>query len=318
VVLLKLREIKIKDHYITIIRRTVQIITFFLINYVILEIVFSLNLLGLEPIIKVLPILNSPRNPLSTGSGILEYIFYAMGDGVFLILLIAILILVLLFTNRSFCGWVCPIGTIQDVCASLPIKKKTMKLKWHKSVLNVKYVFIIILLIFMVPLGVSKNANQLFYITFRNQLGDFGRKPIGFFSLSEFLFVYLPDFLVNAYNSFTTGSAFYDWIGIAIFIFYLIIVALSFWYPRFYCRYFCPFAAVASTISDYAFLKLGRNPVKCVGRSECGICEKVCPKQIRILEEPFEFFTGKGECNFCLACKEKCPHEAINIKFGNV
>jgi len=90
------------------------------------------------------------------------------------------------------------------------------------------------------------------------------------------------------------------------------------WYPRIYCRYICPFAAVSSAITDYAFLKLSRNPVKCVGRSECGICEDICPKQIRILDEPFEFFTGKGECNFCLECKEKCPHDAILIKFGNI
>ena len=106
--------------------------------------------------------------------------------------------------------------------------------------------------------------------------------------------------------------------GWIILIFYSLIIVLSFWYPRIYCRYICPFAAISSAVTEYSFLKLARNPVKCVGRSECGICEDVCPKQIRILDEPFEFFTGKGECNLCLECKEKCPHNAILIKFGNV
>ena len=91
---------------------------------------------------------------------------------------------------------------------------------------------------------------------------------------------------------------------------------LSVWYPRIYCRYLCPFGAIASSISEYSFLKLSRSPVRCVGRTECGICEKVCPKQIRILDEPFEFFTGKGECNYCLKCRELCPYNAINIKFN--
>jgi polyferredoxin len=106
--------------------------------------------------------------------------------------------------------------------------------------------------------------------------------------------------------------------GYVILIFYSLIIILSVWYPRIYCRYICPFAAVSSAVTEYSFLKLARNPVRCVGRSECGICEEVCPKQIRILDEPFEFFTGRGECNLCMECKEKCPYDAVMIKFGNV
>ena len=315
---LRFKRIKIKENYITIIRRLVQITTFFIINYVILETIFSINLKGLENFMSILPILNSPRNPLSKGAGFLEYLFYAFGQGIFPLMLIGILILVLLLTNRSFCGWVCPIGTVQDVCAAFPLKKKRVSQKTHKTFLNIKYGFIILLVIVMVPLGISKTANQYFYLKFKLQLGDFAEKPVGFFSMSEFLFVYFPRFIIDAYTSFMTGGAFYDLGGIVIFLFYFIIMVLSFWYPRIYCRYFCPFGAVAASITDYSFLKLARNPVKCVGRSECGICEKVCPKQVRILDEPFEFFTGNGECNFCLKCLEKCPYDAVYIKFGNV
>ena len=164
-VLLKLR-IQLKDHKIILARRIVQIITFLIINYIIIETIFTINLKGFEDLIKVLPILNSPRNPLSQGAGILEYIFYSIGNGFFPLLLISVLILFILFTNRSFCGWVCPIGTIQDACAAIPTKKKTFKTKTHKSLLNFKYVFIIILIIFIVPLGLTKNVNQLFYLEF--------------------------------------------------------------------------------------------------------------------------------------------------------
>ncbi len=310
---MKLR-LQLKAHKIILARRIVQITTFLLINYVILETIFTINLKGFEGLIKVLPILNSPRNPLSQGAGILEYIFYSITNGFFPLFLIAVLILFILFTNRSFCGWVCPIGTIEDACAALPTKKKVIKTKTHKSLLNIKYVIIIILIIFIVPLGITKTTNQLFYLEFKTQLGDFGNKPIGYFSMSEFIFSYFMQFITDWSSIFNSGN----WGAIIIFLFYLLILLLSIWYPRMYCRYFCPFAAVSATIADYSFLKLSRNPVRCVGRSECGICEKVCPKQVRILDEPFEFFTGNGECNFCLTCKEKCPHNAIIIKFGNV
>ncbi|NVM44492.1 MAG: 4Fe-4S binding protein [Candidatus Lokiarchaeota archaeon] len=313
---MRFKRLKIRKNSIKISRRIIQIFAFLLINYIILETILPINLISLEGIVKVLPILNSPRNPLSNGAGILEYIFFSMGLGIFPFLLLAILILVLLFTNRVFCGWICPIGSIQDLCAAVPTKKRKFSISTHKRLLNIKYIFIIITIIIIFPLGITKNANFPFYIDFKNQLGIFADQPIGFFSLSEFIFVYFPQLFQNVFLPVQLGALeFGGWI---ILISYSLIIVLSFWYPRIYCRYICPFAAVSSAVTEYSFLKLARNPVKCVGRSECGICEEVCPKQIRILDEPFEFFTGKGECNLCLECKEKCPHDAVLIKFGNV
>ena len=313
---LRFKRLKIRENSIKISRRIIQIFAFLLVNYIILETILPINLISLEGIVKVLPILNSPRNPLSNGSGILEYIFFSMANGGFPFFLLAVLILVLIFTNRVFCGWVCPIGSIQDLCAAIPTKKRKFKISTHKSLLNIKYVFVIITIIIIFPLGITYNANKSFYYDFKNQLGAFAEQPIGFFSLSEFIFVFIPDFIQNVLLPVQLDAL--ELGGYIILIFYSLIIVLSVWYPRIYCRYICPFAAISSAVTEYSFLKLARNPVKCVGRSECGICEEVCPKQIRILDEPFEFFTGKGECNFCLECKEKCPYDAMIIKFGNV
>ena len=313
---LRIKRLKIRKNSIKISRRIIQVLAFLIVNYFILEAFLPINLLSLEGIIKVLPIQNSPRNPFSSGAGILEYIFFSMAEGIFPFFLITVLILVLLFSNRIFCGWICPIGSIQDLCAAIPTKKKKVKLERHKTLLNIKYVFIIITIIIILPLGITRNANILFYIDFKTQLGAFAQQPIGFFSLSEFIFVYFPYLVQNVFLPAQFGAL--ELGGYAILIFYSLLIILSVWYPRIYCRYICPFAAVSSAVTEYSFLKLARNPVKCVGRSECGICEDVCPKQIRILDEPFDFFTGKGECNFCLECKEKCPYDAVLIKFGNV
>lgn len=313
---LRFKRLKIRKHSIQISRRIIQIVAFLVINYVILETIFPINLISLEGIVKVLPILNSPRNPFSNGSGILEYVFFSMAEGVFPFFLLAVLLLVLLFTNRVFCGWICPIGSIQDLCAAIPTKKRKFKISTNKNLLNIKYIIIILTIIIIFPLGISSNANQSFYTDFRNQLGAFAEQPIGFFSLSEFIFVYIPHLIETVFLPVQFNAL--DFGGWVILIFYSLIIILSVWYPRIYCRYICPFAAVSSAVSEYSFLKLARNPVKCVGRSECGICEEICPKQIRILDEPFEFYTGKGECNLCMECKEKCPYKAILLKFGNV
>ncbi|MFX1411192.1 MAG: 4Fe-4S binding protein [Promethearchaeota archaeon] len=317
---MNIRISKLKNRSITIVRRIVQIVAFLLINYIILEIIFTINLLSLEGVIKFLPVLNSPRNGLSTGAGFLEYILFFIIEGIFPFLLLGILILVLLFTNRFFCGWICPIGTIQDACAAIPTNKKKVKINGgilnHNSLLKIKYAIVILLLIILIPLGLLKAANPDFYADFRANLGDLARKPLGYFSLSEYIFIFFPNIIKEMFKSGSLAPLFSDLLTFFVFFFYLILITLSIWYPRIYCRYFCPFGAVAATVSKYSFLKLSRSPARCVGRTECGICEKVCPKQIRILEEPFEFFTGRGECNLCLRCKEDCPHKAISIKFG--
>ena len=168
----------------------------------------------------------------------------------------------------------------------------------------------------MIPLCISRIFNEAFYLQFYNNLGDLAEKPLAYFSLSEYIFVFFPNIIKDIFNMGSLQPLFVNFLVLGVFFFYLIIIILSVWYPRVYCRYLCPFAALAATISEYSFLKLTRSPVKCVGRSDCGICEKVCPKQIRILDEPFEFFTGGGECNLCLKCQEACPHQAIIIKFG--
>ncbi|NVM36589.1 MAG: 4Fe-4S binding protein [Candidatus Lokiarchaeota archaeon] len=313
---MNLKDFKIANHLTTIFRHIVQIIAFILINYIILELIFSINLISFERLFKILPILNSPRNPISTGAGILEYIFFSIIEGIIPIFLLGVFILVILFTNRFFCGWICPIGAIQDACAAIPTNKRTLKISTHNSLLKIKYVIIIFLIILLIPLGIVYSTNISFYIEFRNNLGDFGDNPLSYFSLSEYIFVFFPDLVKEIFQEASLGPLFTNFLVFFISIFYLILIVLSVWYPRVYCRYFCPFAALSSTISDYSFLKLSRSPVRCVGRTECGICEKVCPKQIRILDEPFEFFTGKGECNYCLKCREACPYKAINIKIG--
>lgn len=313
---MNIKGFKIKNRSITIIRHIVQFFAFILINYIILELIFSINLLSLGGVFRTLPILNSPRNSNSTGAGILEIIFFSLTEGIIPIFLIGVLILVLLLTNRFFCGWICPIGAIQDACAAIPTKKRTIKISTHERLLKIKYIFVIFMIIIVIPLGITWSANPEFYTEYRENLGDFGDKPMAYFSLSEYIFVYFPNIIKDIFDTGSLTPLFSNLLVFLIFFFYLIIMVLSVWYPRIYCRYFCPFGAIASVVSEYSFLKLSRSPVRCVGRSGCGICERVCPKQIRILDEAFEFFTGKGECNLCMKCKERCPYGAIDIKIG--
>ncbi|MFX1239152.1 MAG: 4Fe-4S binding protein [Promethearchaeota archaeon] len=308
---------KLSEHSITIFRRIVQITAFILINYIILELIFSINLLLFNGLFKILPVLGSPNNSLTGGAGIVEYIYFAFAEGIIPIFLIGVLILIFLTSNRFFCGWICPVGTIQDACYAIPSKnKKSPKKETHNKLLKIKFVPVILVFFILIPLFISNIYDPEFNANYRKSILMFAQNPLGFFSLSEFIFYTLPNVVGDVFEAGDLLPLFSNFASFILYVVFLAIIIGSVWYPRLYCRYFCPSGAIFSIVSKYSFLKLSRSPVKCVGRSECGKCEIVCPKQIRILDEPFEFYSGNGECNFCLKYKEVCSYKAINIRFG--
>ena len=310
------RNFNFAEQKTSIIRRIVQVLAFILINYAIIEFIFSINLISIEGTIKLLPILNSPRNPISSGTGFGEYIFYSLAEGEFPFFIISMFLMITLLSGRFFCGWICPIGTIQDGLSAITPEKRSVRLDRHETYLNIKFVILVPIFLIVMAMGITKSVNVVYYFEIKEFLGPLGQKPLSYFSLSEYIFVFFPNMITQMVDSQGLAPLFSSALVFFIFIFYIAMLIVGIWHPRAYCRYICPYGAMCSVVSDYSFLKLSRSPVKCVGRADCGKCEKVCPKQIRILDEPFEFFTGGGECNFCLKCRETCPYGAINIKFG--
>ena len=286
------------------------------INFIALELIFNISLSTFKEFTYAYPFIHTPRDSWSVGAGFFEYIFFSLIEGEIPWLLIGVFFLTILVTARFFCGWVCPVGFIQDILAILPKKVRKFKLDTDKSVKKIKFWILGLLIIVAIFFGAIHEINLTLFITWQTEIGGFLNKPMAGFSLSEFLFYTLPEGIKDSFAEGSVNPLFSNTWQVIAFLFYIIVLAMSAYYPRFYCRSLCPYGAGAAFVTEYSLLRLGRNPVKCVGRRECGICEKVCPMQIRILDEPFDGFTGEGECILCGRCKEACPHEAIEIKFG--
>lgn len=265
----------------------------------------------------IFPFIQTPRDNLSSGTGILEYILFSFIKGSFPFLLLGFLIVLLLLTNKFFCGWICPVGFIQDILLFFQEKSRRMSIEMDINLKKIKFWIVGILAIIAVSLGLVKFYDYILYVEFEIAMSSFIQGPIAGFSLSEFLFFTIPNSVTSVLETMSFDVLFEGgfWVIFG-FFFYIIVIAVSVYYPRFYCRTLCPYGAVSALISRFSFLKFSRNPVKCPGRRECGDCETACPLQIRILDEPFEGYTGNGECNLCGVCKEVCPHDAVKLKFG--
>jgi len=298
----------------TIPRRIVQIASFFLVNYLVFEIIWGIKLTYLEPIVKVLPFLQTPADPWSPGAGFLEYLFYQITQGVFPYLLFGLIILFSLFGGRVFCGWACPTGFIQELLNQLPSQTKMLSIKTDRTTKKVKYGILLLLAIIFVPLGLLHGTANGFDYAY--SLGVFAQRPVSVFSLSDFIFAFCPQMIQEMVKEGGVTPLFVSALGAFQFFAFIVVIILSAYYNRFYCRVLCPYGAAIGYCSEFGFVHLARNPVRCPGRRECGMCERVCPIQIRIMDERWEGFTGGGECILCLKCKEECPHSAIYFRFG--
>ncbi|MEX2727766.1 MAG: 4Fe-4S binding protein [Candidatus Sigynarchaeum springense] len=304
---------------LTLARRIIQLFVIIFLNAVFWGGVFATDLSFFETLFRYVPFLSSPRSTFSDSGGFLEIMLGSFVAQIFPLFLLGLVIIITIIFGRSACGWMCPAGFIQDIfgwAGEVTNNTRQVSVTSHPFLSRVKNWILGLLLIFTVPAVFITDKTT--YTLYLQTLGDFGKNPLGFWSLDEFLFVFVPrvtnelavdqnlDYLAN------------NWLVIIQGLFYLVVIILTFYFPRSYCRYLCPYGALTRPFAKHAIIALSRNPTKCVGRKECGACELACPMQIRIIDEPYAKISGNGECILCGKCKDACDkkqHVAIELSF---
>jgi len=86
----------------------------------------------------------------------------------------------------------------------------------------------------------------------------------------------------------------------------LLVLALSAWRPRFYCRYVCPLGALLGIAARWSLWRMGRRDTDgeaCTGCGRCNHhCEGACDPADRI---------RWAECVLCYNCRDDCPERIL-------
>ena len=83
---------------------------------------------------------------------------------------------------------------------------------------------------------------------------------------------------------------------------------------RAFCKYMCPVPVLQKITSGFALLKVKIDPARCI---DCGICEKVCPMDIKLLEyKNNNQRILSTECIWCDTCIYECPKNAVSSTIG--
>ena len=227
-----------------------------------------------------------------------------------------------MFLGRFFCGWICPMGTLQHWMGSWPSESKRGKQRIdsnrYKRWQTAKYVVLLAGLVAAVfgsavigwldPFSLLVRSFGLsllpaFNAGVRAVLAPMEQSHIGMIrtvgeGLHKALQASLLDFRQTHFAQ-----------GFVLGILFVLILAASLRVTRLWCRSICPLGALLGVVSRWSVFGLYKDPESC---DHCNRCLLHCQGG----DDPIGGVPWrKAECLMCMNCVGSCPHDGLAFRF---
>ena len=183
--------------------------------------------------------------------------------------------LISLLFKKSFCAWLCPIGTLSEQLwrAGRRFFGRSLRLpRWADIPLRgLKYLL----------------------------LGFFG------FFIATMSADALESFMDSPYGMVADVKMlnFFRDIGLTALVTIALLALLSMLLQNFWCRYLCPYGALLGLVSLFSPFKIRRDAEDCI---DCGKCARACPAGLHV-DQLVQI--RSAECTACMECVAVCPAE---------
>jgi polyferredoxin len=234
-------------------------------------------------------------------------------------LLSLVVVLLTIFLGRFFCGWVCPLGTLNTAVGwfrmrqARPIKDEAR----YPKLRPIKYYVLVFVLVaalfgwnaagFLDPISLTIRSLAIGYNPVVNKMVR------AFFELNYSLNIPFVTPTLDGLYSAMIGSvlAFEQPVfrqSIFIGLLFSVILGLNLLSPRFWCRYLCPLGGLLGLIgAKQTAARVDVDDGSCIS---CRKCTVACQG------DATPFPTGDWaarECLVCFNCREVCPADAVSI-----
>ncbi len=233
-----------------------------------------------------------------------------------------VILLPTLFLGRFFCGWICPMGTLQHFVGNMPSEakrgKQRIEANRYKRWQTIKYVVLIAGLVaacfgsmaigWLDPFSLLVRSIGLsilpaFNFTVRAVLAPMENSHIAAIKATGEITHAILQFFVLDFRQAHFAQ------GLALGILFLLILAASLRVTRLWCRSICPLGALLGAVSRWSVLGLHKDADSC---DKCNRCLMHCQGgDDPIGGAPWR----KAECLMCMNCVGSCPHDSLVFRF---
>lgn len=177
--------------------------------------------------------------------------------------------------RKSFCSWLCPVGTFSEYLAQLGRKLFRRNFTFPRwldlPVRSLKYILMGLFLYVIAAMSVD-------------QIRAFLGGPYGIVADVKML---------NFFRTLSIGGL----------VTLALLVVLSVFVKNAWCRYLCPYGGLLGLLGMLGPLRIKRDPVLCI---DCGKCARACPSVLKVDQLST---VRSAECTGCLSCVASCPVE---------
>ena len=194
--------------------------------------------------------------------------------------------------GRTICGWLCPLGLIQELLNKIP----TPKLRKSRLTRTLSWLKYVLLAVFVVALPLWYSLRyDLPLPAFCKYICPAGTSEGAMGLLS---------------NTMPANTGYFSMLGILFtrkFVIMLVIGLGCIFCYRAFCRFLCPLGAIYGLFNRFNIIGVKVDQDRC---NHCGACVRGCGMDVRRV--------GDHECINCGKCMEACSQGAISIKAGKV
>lgn len=212
--------------------------------------------------------------------------------------------------NKAWCGFACPLGTIQDwitkLREQLRIRYSNYSSGTFNRLKNIKYIVLALLL--LIPFFMN---NSLFGAPKLSH--DFGTPYCMTCPGRTVLPLFSGDASQLAIDFSSRTKMVLTTLGMSVTGLFL---GGAFFKKRFFCL-FCPMSALHYIFSKAALLRLSKDGQKC---TRCGNCSQVCDVGItQIADDVTHRNIVQDDCLMCFKCVAACPEEeCLKVIFAGI
>ena len=233
-----------------------------------------------------------------------------------------VILLPTLFLGRFFCGWICPMGTLQHFVGNMPSESKRGKQRTeanrYKRWQTIKYVVLIAGLVaaafgsmaigWLDPFSLLVRSIGLsilpaFNFVVRAALTPLEHSHVAVIKATgELTHAVLAVFLLDFRQAHFAQ-------GLVLGILFIVILFASLRVTRLWCRSICPLGALLGAVSRWSILGLHKDPESC---NNCNRCLLHCQGG----DDPIGgALWRKSECLMCMNCVGSCPEHGLTFRF---